>query len=66
MQRSYTITLDDADVIALEAAIKFYIAHCRAQMPDGNAKCPYWAHLRTLEAIKLFEGHRLPQKESAL
>ena len=47
---SYRLTLDDSDVIALSEAINRYIAVCKEELANGP-KCPYWAHLRSLERI---------------
>lgn len=40
---SHTITFDDSQHIALEAALKLMIAHCDAKISEG-AGAPFWAH----------------------
>lgn len=40
---SYTLTLNDGEMIALEAALDLYLAHCNAQMKDGPCS-PFFAH----------------------
>ena len=47
---SYTITLDDSEHIALEAALKLMIEHCEAMLSKG-AGAPFWAHRQSCQQI---------------
>lgn len=40
---SHTITFNDRQYIALEAALKLMIEHCEAKIAEG-AGAPFWAH----------------------
>jgi len=40
---SYTITFNDSQHIALEAALKLMIQHCESKIAEG-AGAPFWAH----------------------
>ena len=42
MTNQYTLTIDDSQRIALEAALEFMIEHCKANLATGEGS-PYWA-----------------------
>lgn len=46
----HTITLDDGQRIALEAALHIMIKHCDDQMLEGP-KAPFWAHRKSCREI---------------
>ena len=47
---AYRITLDDGEVIAVEAALEHYRKFCEAKLADGP-QAPYWAHIRAIDAV---------------
>jgi hypothetical protein len=47
---SYTLTLRDGELIALEEALKFYLAYCDQQLEDGPCS-PFWAHRESILKI---------------
>lgn len=47
---SHSITLDDSQRDALEAALVLMIKHCGEQMKDGP-KAPYWSHQKSCQEI---------------
>jgi hypothetical protein len=63
---SYTLTVDDSECIALEAALKLMIEHCEAQLKDGPCS-PYGAHkqscIKMLE--RLFDNARMTSTSSS-
>jgi hypothetical protein len=46
MTNQYTLTIDDCQRIALEAALNLMIEHCEAQLAAGEGAegALYWAH----------------------
>ncbi len=46
----YDLTLDDNEMIALEAALNFYLDHCNDQLKDGPCS-PFWAHRESIRKI---------------
>ena len=47
---SYNLALDDSEMIALEAALNFYLRHCSVQLKDGPCS-PFWAHRESIRKI---------------
>jgi len=47
---SHTITLDDSQRSALEAALILMIKHCDEQMKDGP-KAPYWSQKKCCQEM---------------
>jgi hypothetical protein len=47
---AYTATINDSEMVALDAAIKSYLAICRAKIAAGN-NVPYRPHVATLERL---------------
>ena len=47
---AHTITLNDSQRIALEAALILMIKNCDEQM-KGGAQAPYWAHKKSCQEI---------------
>ena len=54
---SYNFTFDDSEMIALEAALNFYVDHCNVQLEDGPC-CPFWAHRESIH--KYWRGGSTP------
>jgi hypothetical protein len=46
MTNQYTLTIDDIQRIALEAALKLMIEQCEANLAAGES-APYWAHRKS-------------------
>ena len=46
----YDLTLDDGEMIALEAALNFYLIHCNDKLKDGPCS-PFWAHREAMRNI---------------
>jgi hypothetical protein len=63
---SYNLTLNDGEVSAVKEAMERYQAFCREQLSNGP-KCPYWAHLRSLESAlpKLFADAQMMSTSSS-
>ena len=62
----YGLNLTDTEVIALEAAMEAYLAHCAGEIA-GGAGAPYRAHAAALEAVRarlhddsMLSSHRVP------
>lgn len=47
---SYTLTINDSQRIALEAALELTIEHCEAKLTE-NAGAPYWARRKSCEEM---------------
>ena len=47
---SYSITVDDSEVIAVETALYMYLQHCEEQLSNGPC-APYWAHKQNVERV---------------
>jgi len=47
----YELSLNDSEIIALEAALMMYQQHCSERLADGP-KTPYWAHKKSIETIQ--------------
>jgi hypothetical protein len=53
---AYTITMDDSEVIMLQAALELMIKHCQNKLDEG-AGAPYWAHKHSAQSVleKLYD-----------
>lgn len=51
MQKIYTINLSDAEVIALEDAIKVYKIFIAKEI-GNQIKAPYWARLESIKTLE--------------
>jgi len=50
---SYTISLDDTEMIALVKALDHYKALCESEIKEHGGPCaPFWAHSSAIVAIK--------------
>jgi hypothetical protein len=47
---AYTLTINDSQRIALEAALNLMIEHCEAKLAAGEG-APYWAHRKSCNEI---------------
>jgi hypothetical protein len=47
---SYTIILNDSEIIMLEAALKLMMTHCQEKLDEGE-KAPFWAHKKSAEDV---------------
>ena len=47
---SYSLTIDDSQYLALEAALKVMIEHCESKLTEG-AGAPFWAHKKSCGEI---------------
>ncbi len=47
---AHTITMNDSQRIALEAALLLMIEHCDEQLADGP-KAPFWAHRQSCQEL---------------
>lgn len=61
---SYTITLDDSESIALEAALDLMIDQCKQRIEAGEG-APHIAHLHNCERIRQKLRSSTPQMTSA-
>jgi hypothetical protein len=62
---SYTLTVNDSECLALQAALKLMIEHCEAQLKDGPC-CPYVAHKQNCIQVldRLFNDARMTSTSS--
>jgi hypothetical protein len=62
---SHTLTVNDSECLALQAALKLMIEHCEAQMKDGP-RAPYWAHKQSCIQMldRLFKDARMTSTSS--
>ncbi len=47
---SYTLTINDSQFLALEAALKVMIEHCDVKLSE-EAGAPFWAHKKSCNEI---------------
>lgn len=47
---SHTLTINDSQRIALEAALELMIEHCEAKLA-AEAGAPYWAHRKSCDEM---------------
>lgn len=60
---SYSITINDSQRIALEAALRLMIEHCETKLQE-NAGAPYWAHRQSCEEMLERLRHSKPTMTS--
>lgn len=54
---TYTITVNDREVIVLKAALEFMIQHCQEKLNE-KVEAPYWAYKHAAESVlnKLYDN----------
>lgn len=60
---SHTLTINDSQRIALEAALKLMIRHCESKLAE-RAGAPYWAHKKSCEEMLGILRNAEPQMTS--
>jgi len=59
------LTLNDSELIAVQAALEHYRKSCEVKLADGP-QAPYWAHLRAIDAVlgRLFADTQMTSTSS--